>query len=126
MWNSKNISNLYSQIRTIRPVTPFSGSPLYYEAVRLGELKGPEDFFNRFKKSDLYMVNFMGIPENEIYQMLFEVNKDLILDHYRNTNNDMEAANCLIDQFYNLYFNNDYTFRGARRLYSNVGMRKDV
>jgi len=118
--------NQYDYIRTIRPVTPFPGSPLYYEAIRRGLLKGPDDFFNRFKNSDLYMVNFMGIPENEIYQMLFEVNKDLILDHYRNTNNDMEAANCLIDQFYNLYFNNDYTFRGARRLYSNVGMRKDV
>ena len=72
------------------------------------------------------MVNFMGIPENEIYQMLFETNKALIMDHYRNTNNDMEAVNCLIVEFYNLYFNDDYTFRGARRLDFCVGMREDV
>jgi len=68
----------------------------------------------------------MDIPENEIYQMLFEVNKDLIMDHYRNTNNDMKAANCLIEQFYNLYFNDDYAFKGARHYDSNVGMRRDV
>jgi hypothetical protein len=48
------------------------------------------------------------------------------MGHYRNTNNDIETANCLIDQFYNLYFNDDYTFRGARRYGSNIGMRKDV
>ncbi len=118
--------NQYEQIRTIRPVTPFPGSPLYYEAVRRGILQGPDDFFKRFKNTDLYMVNFMDIPENEIYQMLFEVNKDLIMDHYWNTNNDMEAANCLIDQFYNLYFNDDYAFKGARHYDSNVGMRRDV
>ncbi len=80
-------------------------------------------FFYRFKNSDLYMANFMGISENEIYQMLFEANKVLIMDHYRNTNSDMEVANCLIDQFYNLYFNDYYAFRGARRLDFCVGMR---
>ena len=118
--------NQYDYVRTIRPVTPFPGSPLYYEAVRRGILQGPDDFFKRFKNTDLYMVNFMNIPENEIYQMLFEANKDLIMDHYRHTNNDMEAANCLIDQFYNLYFNDDYAFKGARHYDSNVGMRRDV
>lgn len=116
--------NLYDYVRTIRPVTPFPGSPLYYEALERGLLKGPEDFFDRFKNSDLYMVNFMGIPEKDIYEMLFDVNKDLILDHYKHTNNDMEGANTLIEQFYNLYFEGETTFRGARRLESNEGMRK--
>ena len=41
--------NAYTQIRTIRPVTPYPGCDLYYEAIRRGHLSGPEDFFRRFK-----------------------------------------------------------------------------
>lgn len=116
--------NLYDQIRTIRPVTPYPGSPLYYEGIRRGLLAGPEDFFEKFKNADLYMVNFIDIPEKDIYRMLFEVNKDLILDHYKHTNNDMEAANHLIEKFYNLYFKEDTDFNGPRSLCNNVGLRE--
>jgi anaerobic magnesium-protoporphyrin IX monomethyl ester cyclase len=118
--------NQYDQIRTVRAVTPYPGSPLYYEAIRMGLLKGPEDFFDRFKNADLYMVNFMDIPENEIYQMLFEVNKDLILDHYEHTTKDMFKANQLIDKFYNLYFNSEYTFSGPRHAVSNTDVRRNM
>ena len=118
--------NLYDQIRTIRPVSPYPGSPLYYEAIKRSLLKGPEDFFDRFKNADLYMVNFMDIPADEIYQMLFEVNKDLILDHYEHTTKDMVKANQLMDSFYNLYFNSEHTFNGPRHAVSGADVRRNI
>ncbi len=36
--------NQYDQVRTIRPVTPYPGSPLYDVAVSQGHLSGPGDF----------------------------------------------------------------------------------
>lgn len=108
--------NTYNQIRTIRPVTPYPGADLYYEAIRRGLLKGPEDFFNKFKNSDLFTVNFTDIPLNKCYELLFAANKELITDHYLNTTKDMEAANQLINDFYRLYFEDEFKFRGARHV----------
>ena len=116
--------NQYDQIRTLRPVTPYPGSPLFELAVSQGLLTGPDDFFNRFKNSDLYMVNFVGLPENEIYESLFELNRDLILDHFAHTSKDMEAAEALIQSFYDLYFKGVTTFRGPPRL-NNKHCRAD-
>jgi len=112
--------NQYDQIRTIKPVTPYPGSPLYYEAIYKGLLNGPEDFFNKFKNADLYMVNFIDIPEDDIYHMLFAINKDLILDHYKHTSGNMEEAGSLIERFYNLYFKGDYGFSGPRHYKRDV------
>ena len=56
----------------------------------------------------------MKIPEKEICNLLYEVNKDLILDHFKNTNNDWNEANHLIQQFYNLYFEGKTDFSGPR------------
>lgn len=106
--------NTYKQIRTIWPVTPYPGSELYYEAIRTGLLTGPDDFFNKFKNSDLLTVNFTDIPEQEFYRLLFEANKELILDHFQHTDQNTEEANALIKNFYDLYFNNQTKFRGAR------------
>jgi len=106
--------NTYDQIRTIKPVTPYPGSDLYYEAIRRGLLTGPEDFFNKFKNSDLVTVNFTDIPLNKYYELLFAVNKDLIIDHYMYTTKDMDAANKLIKDFYDLYFMGKTSFRGPR------------
>jgi anaerobic magnesium-protoporphyrin IX monomethyl ester cyclase len=117
--------NQYDQIRTIRPVTPYPGSPLFHQAVANSQLSGPEDFYAKFTDSDLYMVNFVGIPEDEIYETLFEVNQDLILDHFRNTSQDMEAAEDLIQRFHDLYFSGAMEFRGPRQLSSNRHVRAD-
>ncbi|MBN2452646.1 MAG: B12-binding domain-containing radical SAM protein [Candidatus Omnitrophica bacterium] len=119
--------NTYYHLRTIRPVTPYPGCDLYYEAIRRGLLSGPEDFFERFKNSDLLTVNFTDIPEKQFYESLFNVNKELIIDHYEHTAGDMKEANHLIEQFYNLYFKGEYKFRGARhydRKQEKVGGRK--
>jgi anaerobic magnesium-protoporphyrin IX monomethyl ester cyclase len=106
--------NTYYQVRTIRPVTPYPGCDLYYEAVKMGLLSGPEDFFNKFKNSDLLLVNFTDIPEDKFYKLLFEANKELILDHYEHTTKNTEEANNLVQNFYNLYFKGETKFRGAR------------
>jgi len=109
--------NTYGQIRTIRPVTPYPGSPLYYYAVEEGLLKGPDDFFKKFKNSDLFTVNFTNIPTEKCYRLLFKANSELILDHFLKTNGDMKDAKDLIVSFYRLYFEKDYEFRGARHYY---------
>lgn len=104
----------YDYIRTIRPVTPYPGCDLYYEAIRKGLLKGPDEFFERFKNSDLMTVNFTDIPEKKYYTLLFNANKDLILDYYAHTSKDWDAANKLINDFQRLYFEGENSFRGAR------------
>ena len=106
--------NTYDQLRTIRPVTPYPGSDLYYEAIDRDLLSGPEDFFDKFKNSDLLTVNFTDIPEDKFYRLLFEANKELIVDYYMHTNKDMDSANKLIRDFYDLYFRGKTSFRGAR------------
>lgn len=106
--------NTYNQLRTIRPVTPYPGSELYYFAIEKGYLKGPEEFFIKFKNSDLATVNFTQIPDDKYYRLLFEANKELILDHYFHTSGDMEAAEELIKEFYKLYFEGEVKFRGPR------------
>jgi radical SAM superfamily enzyme YgiQ (UPF0313 family) len=117
--------NQYDQIRTIRPVTPYPGSPLFHIAVENGDLSGPEDFYKRFNNSDLYMVNFVGVPKEDIYKTLFEVNRDLIIDHFTNTSGDMSEAEDLIGRFRDLYFNGATEFRGPRKLSENKHVRAD-
>jgi anaerobic magnesium-protoporphyrin IX monomethyl ester cyclase len=116
--------NMYDQIRTIRPVSPYPGSPLYFQAMRAGKLTGPDDFFEKFKNSDLYMVNFIGVPEQDIYETLYEVNRDLVYDHFRHTSGDMNAAEALAQRFYDLYFNGVTGFSGPRTLTSNEHVRR--
>lgn len=53
----------HSQLRTIRPVTPYPGSPLYYYAIENGLLKDCEDFYeNKHINSDLLTINFTDLP----------------------------------------------------------------
>ncbi len=108
--------NTYQEIRTIRPVTPYPGCPLYYRAIGEGLLKDAEDFFDKFKNSDLLTVNFTDIPEQKFYKLLFEADKMLILNHYKHTNGNMQEARSLINDFYKLYFKQGYNFRGARHV----------
>ena len=106
--------NTYEELRTIRPVTPYPGCPLYYDAIEMGLLKGPDDFFEKFKNSDLISVNFTDLPTEECHRLLFAANTELILDHFLHTNGDMGEAKNMIDSFYGLYFEKEYKFRGAR------------
>ena len=114
--------NDFMQLRTIRPVTPYPGSPLFYTAIEKGLLKGPGDFFDKFVNSDLILVNFTDLPLQKCYDLLLEANTELIKHHYQNTNGDMDEAKRLIQDFSDLYSGKITNFRGARH-YDNKVMK---
>ncbi|MDK2820352.1 MAG: anaerobic magnesium-protoporphyrin monomethyl ester cyclase [Clostridia bacterium] len=100
----------HSQMRTIRPVTPYPGSPLYYYAIEKGLLKDCEDFYeNKHLNSDLLSVNFTNLSDEDFHKALFEANKQLI-DNYFNAQRKK-----VIDKAKKLYFEKDVTFRGFRQ-----------
>jgi radical SAM superfamily enzyme YgiQ (UPF0313 family) len=100
--------NDYGQIRSIRPVTPYPGSPLYYLAIEKGLLKGPEDFYEKHKNLELLTVNFTDIPDDEFHQLLFEANTEIITKYY----DHMKEVQ--IDYFKKVYSGKDLAFRGLR------------
>ncbi len=100
----------FSQMRTIRPVTPYPGSPLYYYAIEKGLLKDVEDFYeNKHVNSDLLSVNFTDMSNEEFHRCLMEANVTLLKNYYKNKLDQM------IDVTKNLYLNGDATFRGYRQ-----------
>ena len=100
----------HSQLRTIRPVTPYPGSPLYYHAIKEGKLKDVEDFYeNKHKNSDLYPVNFMDIPEWKVNECLLSANSDLLENYH--THKLLNE----VTQYRELYRENDTSFRGLRQ-----------
>lgn len=101
----------HAQIRTIRPVTPYPGSPLYYYAVEQGLLKDCEDFYeNKHTNSDLLSVNFTDLSEGEFYQALYKANIQLLENYYLH---QMDQAK---DNVKSLYFKKDASFRGFRQI----------
>ncbi len=100
----------HSQLRTIRPVTPYPGSPLYYHAIATGKIKDVADFYeNKHKNSDLPAVNFMDIPDQTVNSCLLYANKAL-LENYHN-----HKLTEQVSQFERLYLQEDVSFRGLRQ-----------
>lgn len=97
-----------AQLRTIRPVTPYPGSPLYAEAWCRGLIRGVEDFYAKHVNSDLFTVNFMGMSNEEAHRHLCEANKAL-LSHYVDRQYERNAATC------EKLYAGDATFRGFRQ-----------
>ena len=100
--------NDYEQLRVIRPVTPYPGSPLYDEAIKRGLLTGPEDFYEKHKNVELFTCNFTSLSEEEFYQLMYDLNCEII-DHYYDHFKEVQKAN-----FRRVYFEKDYGYRGAR------------
>lgn len=99
-----------AQLRTIRPVTPYPGSPLYDYAIRHGLLKDIEDFYEvKHTNSDLLSVNFTDMSDDEYYDALMEANK-ILLDSY----NDKKQM-AMKKQLEDLYLRKDASFRGFRQ-----------
>jgi radical SAM superfamily enzyme YgiQ (UPF0313 family) len=97
-------------LRTIRPVTPYPGSPLYYYAIEKGLLKDCADFYeNKHTNSDLVSVNFTDMSDEEFHQALFEANKTLLEKHFSVL---LERS---IDTARKLYMEKDASFRGFRQ-----------
>lgn len=101
----------HSQLRTIRPVTPYPGSPLYYDALEKGLLAGPEDFYEvKHTNSDLLTVNFTNLSDDEFYEALYKANYELLLNY---ENFKSKQTKQLLDK---LYKNKDVAFRGFRQI----------
>tara|TARA_B100002003_G_C14119509_1_gene538391 strand:- start:1125 stop:1982 length:858 start_codon:yes stop_codon:yes gene_type:complete len=100
--------NDFGQLRVIRPVTPYPGSPLYYIAIEKGLITGPEDFYKLHNNLELLTVNFTDIPDDEFYQLMYDANKEIIDDYYEHQKSEMIAS------FKNIYFEKDFDFRGTR------------
>jgi len=100
----------HSQLRTIRPVTPYPGSPLYYHAIEKGLLKDVEDFYeNKHTNSDLMTVNFTDLSEDDYYRILCEANTILIDKYY--THQQQKA----LEITQKLYHEKNVAFRGFRQ-----------
>jgi len=99
-----------AQLRTIRPVTPYPGSPLYYHAIENGMLRDCEDFYeHKHRNSDLLSVNFTRMSDQELHSLLYDANKKLIANYFaKKTGQAMEAAR-------KLYLENNADFRGFRQ-----------
>lgn len=99
-----------AQMRTIRPVTPYPGSPLYYYAIEKGLLKDCADFYeNKHLNSDLLSVNFTDMSDGKFYMALFEANGRLLQNYFKNK---LAAA---ISGARNLYLEKNVAFRGFRQ-----------
>lgn len=99
-----------AQMRTIRPVTPYPGSPLYYYAIEKGLLKGVEEFYEKkHLNSDLLAVNFTELTDDEFHASLFEANKRLIENYF------MKKLASSIEQTRKLFLEKDVSFRGYRQ-----------
>ncbi|MCJ7481382.1 MAG: B12-binding domain-containing radical SAM protein [Thermodesulfovibrionales bacterium] len=98
------------EIRTIRPVTPYPGSPLFNYAVEKGLLKDIEDFYeNKHINSDLLTVNFTDLTDDEIYDALCKANKTLLKNTFKKK--EEELIKCTEE----LYNNRNANFRGFRQ-----------
>ncbi len=98
-----------AQLRTIRPVTPYPGSPLYYYAIEKGLLNGVEDFYeNKHTNSDLLTVNFTDLSDEKFYKALRLANRILVKNYFR------KVQKRYFDSIDDLYLNRTTNFRGFR------------
>jgi radical SAM superfamily enzyme YgiQ (UPF0313 family) len=98
-----------AQMRTIRPVTPYPGSPLYYYAIEKGLVKDCEDFYeHKHTNSDLLAVNFTDLSDEDFYRNLCEANKRLLENYFR------KKLESIIMQTEELYLKRNANFRGFR------------
>lgn len=98
-----------AQLRTIRPVTPYPGSALYYYAIEKGLLRDCEDFYeNKHINSDLLSVNFTDLTDDEFHNALMEANIKLVENYFE------KMKQSYFKQIKNLYQKKDEKFRGFR------------
>ena len=111
----------FAQKRTIRPVTPYPGSPLYYDAIEMGLLdknNPAEDFYERkHLNSDLICTNFTELSDEEFYECLRWANTALMKNYYNKQRDNTE------DRIKYLYETKDVTFRGFRFNYGHTSLQ---
>ena len=95
---------------TIRPVTPYPGSPLYYYAIEKGLLKDCEDFYeNKHLNSDLLAINFTNMTDDEVHVALLDANRRLLTNYFK------KKAEIAIKDAEDLYIGRNASFRGFRQ-----------
>lgn len=100
----------FAQLRTIRPVTPYPGSPLYYHAIKKKLLEDAADFYeNKHLNSDLLTVNFTKMSDAEFYKTLLDANLTLIEAYHQKKLQQMHAIT------EDLYEHRNCDFRGFRQ-----------
>lgn len=100
----------HSQMRTIRPVTPYPGSPLYQYAIANGLLADCEDFYERKHiNSDLLSVNFTALSDDEFHAALYDANVELMDAYFEH------AKAKARETAHRLYLDHDASFRGFRQ-----------
>lgn len=100
--------NDYGQLRVIRPVTPYPGSPLFDHCLERGLLEDSADFYEKHKNLEIMTVNMTDIPDDRFYAALFDANKKIIRDYHNHQTDEQ------INAFKRVYFEGDYGYRGAR------------
>ena len=99
-----------AQLRTIRPVTPYPGSPLYYHALKTGLLKDCADFYeHKHVNSDLLAVNFTDMSDKEFHKALYDANQKLIKNYFKH------KTKTSLDEARRLYMELNVNFRGFRQ-----------
>jgi radical SAM superfamily enzyme YgiQ (UPF0313 family) len=100
----------FAQMRTIRPVTAYPGSPLYYYAIEKGLLKDCQDFYeNKHLNSDLLTINFTELSDREFHEALHDANSRLITNYHK------AKLDYYLRQTDELYYKADASFRGYRQ-----------
>jgi len=100
-----------AQLRAIKPVTPYPGSPLYDYAIEKGLLEGPADFYERKHiNTDLLSVNFTPLPDEEFYLALHQANERIVGSYC------LQLRRVYSQQLRRLYCDKDPSFRGFRHV----------
>lgn len=100
-----------AQLRAIKPVTPYPGSPLYDYAIEKGLLEGPADFYeNKHTNTDLLSVNFTAMSDDDFYDALHHANQQVIDNYCQQLQWNYDA------QLMHLYRDKDASFRGFRHI----------
>ena len=111
----------HAQLRTIRPVTPYPGSPLYFHAINKGLIdkdNPAEDFYKKHVNSDLVCSNFTDLTDQEMHEALRDANKQLIDNYFEH---QLGRFNYQTDK---LYMEKDASFRGYRQGSNTGGVEK--
>lgn len=100
-----------AQLRAIKPVTPYPGSPLYDYAIAEGLLEGPADFYeNKHTNTDLLSVNFTPLTDDDFYDALHLANEQIVGLYCS------QLQWRYHEQLRRLYRDKDATFRGFRHV----------
>ncbi len=98
----------HTQMRTIRPVTPYPGCDLYKKAVKEGKIKDVADFYGMHKNSDLASVQFTELGNDEFHRHLCGANKTLLAEYYKDK---LTQSYGIVDKLYS----GNADFRGFRQ-----------